>query len=412
MKGTARMVAGTLAALSLAMLAPGPASARGHLQLALSSKTVTAGGSLTLTLSHTHRRRCVLSLRRDRFGAPVRSRRKIAKGRTVLAIPASAKLGGRVVTVRCGSRTVTKRFAIVANQKRLLAPPSTGPTPDEQGFVPGLFGSQEPELTGGQLGGGDYPNSRIADIGLSKLGQNLYTPGWLDHGQCKQAVNDWVAQASGGTQRMGGDYYANYARNGGQQVARDDAAKGDVIQLDNPSDISNYYRGMHTAVVVSHAGGSNSFDVVDSNFHLDDVVNRHAWDPYAAGQKYGLRVTIWRMGTADAPATPPTPTPTPTPAPTPPATRAETTGGPTNTWTNYTNAGGSQGPTIPSNATVQIACKLQGFRVADGNTWWYRIASAPWNGAYYASADAFYNNGQTSGSLHGTPFVDPAVPDC
>ena len=27
-------------------------------------------------------------------------------------------------------------------------------------------------------------------------------------------------------------------------------------------------------------------------------------------------------------------------------------------------------------------------------------------------ADAFYNNGQTSGSLRGTPFVDPAVPDC
>ena len=61
---------------------------------------------------------------------------------------------------------------------------------------------------------------------------------------------------------------------------------------------------------------------------------------------------------------------------------------------------------------MQIACKLQGFRVADGNTWWYRIASAPWNNAYYVSADAFYNNGQTSGSLHGTPFVDPAVANC
>lgn len=93
-------------------------------------------------------------------------------------------------------------------------------------------------------------------------------------------------------------------------------------------------------------------------------------------------------------------------------TFSETTGGPTNTWTNYTNAGGSQGPTIASNTTVQIACKLTGFKVADGNTWWYQIASGPWNSAYYASADAFYNNGATSGSLHGTPFVDPAVPAC
>lgn len=93
-------------------------------------------------------------------------------------------------------------------------------------------------------------------------------------------------------------------------------------------------------------------------------------------------------------------------------TYAETVGGNANTWTNYTNAGGTQGPTIPAFTTVQITCALTGFRVADGNTWWYQIASSPWNNLYYVSADAFYNNGATSGSLHGTPFVDPAVPTC
>ncbi len=96
----------------------------------------------------------------------------------------------------------------------------------------------------------------------------------------------------------------------------------------------------------------------------------------------------------------------------PPSTVSETTGGVTHTWTNYTNAGGVQGQSIPKNATVQIACKLPGFQVADGNTWWYRIASSPWNYTYYASADAFYNNGQTSGTLSGTPFVDPSVATC
>src|SRR3954470_21702249 len=89
----------------------------------------------------------------------------------------------------------------------------------------------------------------------------------------------------------------------------------------------------------------------------------------------------------------------------PDGTFDETVGGNANTWTNYTNAGGSQGPTIPAFATVRIACVVQGFRVADGNTAWYQIASAPWSYAYFVSADAFYNNGQTSGSLHGTPFV-------
>jgi hypothetical protein len=103
---------------------------------------------------------------------------------------------------------------------------------------------------------------------------------------------------------------------------------------------------------------------------------------------------------------------TPQPQPQPSPTYSETTGGETHTWTNYTNAGGNQGPVISTHTTVQIACKLQGFRVADGNTWWYRIAQSPWNSQYYASADAFYNNGQTSGSLRGTPFVDPNVRNC
>jgi len=116
------------------------------------------------------------------------------------------------------------------------------------------------------------------------------------------------------------------------------------------------------------------------------------------------------------PSEKPTPTPAPPLAPTPPPapaqTFAETVGGVAHTWTNYTNAGGTEGPTIAAYTTVHIACKLAGFRVADGNTWWYRIASSPWNGAYYVSADAFYNNGSTSGSLSGTPFVDNAVANC
>jgi hypothetical protein len=104
--------------------------------------------------------------------------------------------------------------------------------------------------------------------------------------------------------------------------------------------------------------------------------------------------------------------PPPPPSPPPPVTYNETAGGVAHTWTNYSNAGGVQGPSVAAYQTVQIACKVTGFKVADGDTWWYRIASAPWSNTYYVSADAFYNNGATSGSLQGTPFVDPAVRDC
>ncbi|MGN6252681.1 MAG: hypothetical protein ACTHNS_12780 [Marmoricola sp.] len=271
-----------------------------------------------------------------------------------------------------------------------------------------------------QLGGGRYSNATIADIGLSKVGQNLYTPGPIDHGQCKQAVNDWIYQASGHTQSTAPGYYRAYASQGGELVSRDEAVKGDIIQTYSAADGgTGYHSGMHTMVVVSHQSGSNTFDVVDSNSVASDTVGHHLYDPYAKAARWGLSVAIWRMGSVDAPAAPaasPQPPPStsnPTPPPTPSAaTYTETAGSSVHTWTNYTNAGGAEGATIAKGQAVQIACKLPGFRVSDGNTWWYRVESSPWNDAYYASADGFYNNGATAGSLSGTPYVDPTVPDC
>jgi len=93
-------------------------------------------------------------------------------------------------------------------------------------------------------------------------------------------------------------------------------------------------------------------------------------------------------------------------------TFSETTGGNASTWTDYSNGGGNPGPVIPSHKTVQIACKVIGLKVQDGDTWWYRIASSPWDNKYYVSADAFYNNGQTSGSFTTSLFVDNKVPNC
>jgi hypothetical protein len=82
------------------------------------------------------------------------------------------------------------------------------------------------------------------------------------------------------------------------------------------------------------------------------------------------------------------------------------------TFTDYTHANGNLGQRIASYQTIRVSCRLTGFTTADGNPWWYRVASSPWNNAYYAPADNFYNNGATSGSLIGTPFVDTNVPLC
>lgn len=89
----------------------------------------------------------------------------------------------------------------------------------------------------------------------------------------------------------------------------------------------------------------------------------------------------------------------------------ETVGGDTHTWSDYHNGSG-EGALIPSGETVTVSCRVEGLVVQDKNPWWYRIASSPWGDRYYASADAFYNNGQKTGSLEGTPFYDPQVPTC
>ena len=142
-----------------------------------------------------------------------------------------------------------------------------------------------------QLGGG-YPNARIAEVGLSRVGQY--------GGQCKEAVNIWVAIASNGAQHLGGNYLANYRAQGGTEVGRDQSVEGDIIQLNGPNG-NYYYEGMHTAVVVSHTPGSNNFVVVDSNFNWHETVSKHEWNPYTAAAAHGLTVHIWRMGSAGSP---------------------------------------------------------------------------------------------------------------
>jgi transcriptional regulator with XRE-family HTH domain len=95
----------------------------------------------------------------------------------------------------------------------------------------------------------------------------------------------------------------------------------------------------------------------------------------------------------------------------PVSTWTETTGTPAHTWADPVQLTGAGTPLGPRQS-VQVLCRVRGYVVQDGDPWWYRLASTPWNGHYYATSDAFYNNGATSGSVDTGVVVDEQVPVC
>ncbi len=95
---------------------------------------------------------------------------------------------------------------------------------------------------------------------------------------------------------------------------------------------------------------------------------------------------------------------------------SETADTASSTWSDYVanagNGGGTEGASISVGETVQVSCKIMGDSQTSGNPYWYRLASSPWDNEYYVASNNFYNNGQTSGPLEGSPLVDPNVPSC
>jgi hypothetical protein len=81
------------------------------------------------------------------------------------------------------------------------------------------------------------------------------------------------------------------------------------------------------------------------------------------------------------------------------------------TFTDYRSASGP-GPAIPANQTVKVFCKVYDATIPSAlpGGYWYRIASGPWSGHFYAAANVFLN-GDPPGGPYSRP-TDLAVPDC
>lgn len=69
-----------------------------------------------------------------------------------------------------------------------------------------------------------------------------------------------------------------------------------------------------------------------------------------------------------------------------------------------------EGPRIDNHATVEVSCKIAAPSAGSVGTYWYRIASQPWNNQYYAPANSFLNGDPVGGPY--THDVDENVPNC
>lgn len=60
----------------------------------------------------------------------------------------------------------------------------------------------------------------------------------------------------------------------------------------------------------------------------------------------------------------------------------ETTFSQSETFADYVNAGDPTGEPLRPQQAVKVSCRVKGSAVSDGDPWWYRLASPPWNGRY------------------------------
>jgi hypothetical protein len=93
-----------------------------------------------------------------------------------------------------------------------------------------------------------------------------------------------------------GSYLSTYRDADAREVSRNEASRGDIIQLCKDSDEKTWHTGMHTAIILSK-NPDGSFYVIDSNSQWDGIVRTHKWNPYSIYyENLDLDVHIFRFG--------------------------------------------------------------------------------------------------------------------
>jgi hypothetical protein len=334
----------------------------------------------------------------------------------------------------------------------------TGPTYDFQAWRPvvpahtSLVDDQcSPSLGSG--GGLQYlgqiiqwsadPNHQRAAWLVSRTGSGQLQRRWIPTTEIYGCLK---SRGTRGPTELDHDFIAEYLRPEGPDVSQAEACSGSpVMPTPSPAPIVLPAHEFH---VMNASGGIYWRSSPDWNtpvatsgngFYPDTVIRVNCYRSGAAnvpGTLDGMwEQAAWVSGQGSgsgwinehfiddgaainqpSPGTAPCATPSPPPPPPPPPpphtwAEQETPNHPVNTFTNYHNASG-MGPAIAAGQWVQVTCKVYDPFIASVNPdgYWYRIASSPWNNAYYSPANTFMN-----GDPYGGPYThntDFSVPNC
>jgi hypothetical protein len=198
----------------------------------------------------------------------------------------------------------------------------------------------------------------------------------------------------------------------------------EIAAFDTAQDARSRFEAQLTALESTADEDALYVDLLHARSHADDLYGRRDWTTaqtaYAALSRdiadeclHARRKIVIKGVCAAAAAAPVAPAATPAASPTGSRGAVPEQQGHfgVNTFANPRTGAGA-GPRIAAAQYVQVACKLYAPTIASVNPdgYWYRIASPPWNGAFYAPANTFMNGDAWSGPYtHNTDF---AVPNC
>lgn len=411
-------------------MSPAVAQASKSPKVRVTPQSGPPGTTFVISYSRGTTQGCKVTVRQGWAGGKRVFNKSIKRQGLSFVVKPSARLGSRQVTVRCGAKRGETFFDVVAASPKDQQAPSSPEADDLDPFGDEVVDQSEiDKLPALDAVGGEGASTRMPFARGAAYKVTQSRNGGTSHGSrtTRNAVDLAVPQ---GTPLLSGVSGTIVKVSGGCPLTRSDkcgSGFGNYVQIragDGTCYIYAHLSGIDVAqgTVVDRyrqvgRTGTSGYSTgphlhIDRRDCLSGTSLEWSFDEVGSGPpRVGAVITSQNEPPASEPAPPVTPAPAPAPTPKPTWREQQGSRG-ANSFSNPFNASG-QGPRLEPMTWVDVSCKVYAPQIASVNPdgYWYRIASAPWNNAYYIAANTFWN-GDVPGQTPYTHNTDWSVPTC